>query len=53
MSTFLVASWNNEKTQVKLPFRAGQKSLFQALFFQLMYMASTVMTKVKQKQSSL
>ena len=52
MSTFLVASWNNEKTQVKLPFRAGHKSLLQALFFQ-MYMASTVMTKVKQKQSSL
>ena len=52
MSTFLVASWNNEKTQIKLPFRAGHKSLLQALFFQ-MYMASTVMTKVKQKQSSL
>ena len=40
------------QTQVKLPFRAGQKILFQALFFQ-MYMASTVITKVKQKQSSL
>lgn len=30
MSTFLVASWNNEKTHVKLPFRAGQKILFHA-----------------------